>query len=76
MDFLFKELSAVDTFPIFKDMLKQGLPVHYMTQKENITDELNFNYSQNLMPIIRVTRDNATVNGDFVEKYFPGSKLD
>ena len=64
MDFIFKELSAVDTYPIFKEMLKQGLPVHYITEKENISLELN-----NSISIINANRDNATVNGDFLERY-------
>ena len=69
MDFIFKELSSVDTYPIFKEMLNQGLPVHYLTEKINISYELNC--TNNSLALIYANRDNATVNGDFLEKYLP-----
>ena len=67
MDFIFKELVAVDVYPIFTEMLKQGLPVHYITEKINITN--NLNEEQRKSSIIFVDRDNATINGDFLESY-------
>ena len=69
MDFIFKELVAVDVFPIFTEMLKQGLPVHYITEKINITN--NLTEEQKKSSIIFVDRDNATVNGDFLEQFLP-----
>ena len=34
-DFLYKELSADDVYPIFKEMLKRNLSAHYMTEKRD-----------------------------------------
>ena len=67
MDFIFKELVAVDVYPIFLEMLKQGLPVHYITEKIKITE--NLTEEQKKSSIIFVDRDNATINGEFLEEY-------
>ena len=32
IDFIFKTFSPDDTYPVFKLMEKQGLPVHYITE--------------------------------------------
>ena len=69
MDFIYKELPSDDVYPIFKEMLNQGLPVHYLTERINISQELNFR--NNSLALIYATRDNATINGDFLEKFLP-----
>ena len=66
IDFIFKEFSSDDVLPIFKEMLNQNRPVHYLTEKMNIYKE--YNYNRNL-PIILVNRKNYTIDGDFIEKY-------
>ena len=48
-------------------MLKQNLPVHYLSENLNITGQ-NYVYNDSLT-IIPVNRDNCTINGDFVEKF-------
>ena len=39
IDFIFNELSSDDAFPIFKEMLKEKLPVHYLTEWPEIYNE-------------------------------------
>ena len=66
IDFVFSEFSSDDVLPIFKEMLNQNKPVHYITEKMDIYKEYNYN---NNLPIILVNRQNYTVDGDFIEKY-------
>ena len=66
IDFIFKELSSDDVFPIFKEMLSQNRPVHYLTEKISMYQEYNYNHN---LPIILVNRKNYTIDGDFIEKY-------
>ena len=67
VDFIFAELSSDDAFPVFKKMLDLKYPVHYITENKDIFNE--FCHNQN-MPIILVNKENYTINGDFIEKYF------
>ena len=68
IDFIFKELSSDDAYPVFKKMLYQNLPVHYIT--ENIDIYNKFCYLKNeCLTIIPVNKLNYTINGDFLEKY-------
>ena len=53
-----------DTFPIFKQMIKQNLSAHYMTVKNDIYNEY-CNGKKNCLTIIK----NDVINGDFLEKY-------
>ena len=39
IDFIFKNLSSDDTYPIFKEMIKEKLPVHYLTESYDIYNE-------------------------------------
>lgn len=68
MDFIFAELSSDDVYPVFKQMVYQNLPVHYITEKIEIYNEFCY---QNLecLTIIPVNKQNYTINGDFLENY-------
>ena len=69
IDFIFKDLSSDDAFPIFKEMIKEKFPVHYITESSNIYNEYcsEVNKCEN---VILVNKQNYTINGDFLEKYF------
>ena len=68
LDFVFYEYSSDDVFPIFKKMLFQKKPVHYLTENLDIYNE--FCYKKNkCMDIIYVNKNNYTINGNFLEKY-------
>jgi hypothetical protein len=43
IDFIFSELSSDDSFPVFKEMLNQELPVHYITENIDIFNEFCVN---------------------------------
>ena len=68
IDFIFTELSSDDVYPVFKEMEKQRLPVHYITEKIDIYEEY-CGKTKNCLTIIPVTKDNYYNNGDFLEKY-------
>ena len=63
-DFISSRYNADDTFPIFKQMIKQNMPAHYMTMKNDIyKDYCNDNITCSI--IIK----EEMINGDFLEKY-------
>ena len=69
IDFIFSELSSDDSFPVFKEMLNQELPVHYITENIDIFNEFCVNQNK-CNSIIYVNKNNYTINGEFIEKYF------
>ena len=69
IDFLFKELPADDVYPVFEEMKKQNLPVHYLTEKIDIYQKY-CQKEKNCKTIIQITRENYENIGDFLEKYF------
>jgi len=68
IDFIFNELSSDDAFPIFKEMIKENLPVHYLTESQEIYNEYCSKIN-NCQIIIPVNKLNFTINGDFLERY-------
>ena len=68
IDFIFEELSSDDVFPIFKEMEKRRLPVHYVSGKLELYKEY-CNKKNKCLTIIPVNRDNYYMSGDFLEKY-------
>lgn len=68
IDFIFNDLSSDDAFPIFKEMINEKMPVHYLTESANIYNQfcLNINKCQT---VLLVNQLNYTINGDFLEKY-------
>ena len=68
IDFIFNDLSSDDAYPIFKEMIKQKFPVHYLTESSKIYNEYCSEIN-NCEIVILVNIQNYTINGDFLEKY-------
>ena len=68
IDFIFENMSSDDTYPIFKEMIKEKLPVHYLTESYDIYNEYCSNIDK-CQFVIPVNKLNYTINGDFLEKY-------
>ena len=70
VDFIFKSLTADDTYPVFQEMKKQNYPVHYITEK----DDIRYKYCQNNTKcdtIITINENTYFTFGDFFENYLP-----
>ena len=39
IDFIFNDLSSDDAFPVFKEMFKEKMPVHYLTESSDIYNQ-------------------------------------
>ena len=68
IDFIFKDLSSDDAFPIFKEMISEKMPVHYLTESPNIYKQYCSKINK-CQTILLVNKLNYTINGDFLEKY-------
>jgi len=65
-DFSLPETAPGESFILFKEMIKQNLNAHYMTQREDIFKEYNdFNLYKNTPILYGPT----FIDGDFLEKY-------
>ena len=70
VDFIFKFLTADDTYPVFEEMINRNYSVHYITEKEEIINK----YCQNktkCQTIIPINKRTYSSYGDFFEKYLP-----
>jgi CDP-glycerol glycerophosphotransferase (TagB/SpsB family) len=63
-DFLSSFFTYDDAYPVFKEMLKRNMSVHYLTQRREIFMEY-CKYNSLCQVIIKDIR----MNGDFLEKY-------
>ena len=68
IDFIFNDLSSDDAFPIFKEMINEKMPVHYLTESSNIYNQYCSKINK-CQTILLVNKLNYTINGDFLEKY-------
>ena len=68
IDFIFRTFSPDDTYPVFKSMEKQGLPVHYITEDSNIYNKY-CKEKKKCLTIIPVDGIIFKKYGDFLEKY-------
>ena len=68
IDFILAELSSDDAYPVFKEMEKRKYQVHYLTENLDIFNEYCYNKSK-CLTVIKVNKDNYTINGDFIEKH-------
>ena len=68
IDFIFADLSSDDVYPIFKEMARQRLPIHYITEKYDIYKEYCNNVSK-CLTILPVIKEKNPINGKFIEKY-------
>ena len=63
-DFLDKELSSDDAYPIFKEMIKRNISAHYISGKRNIYKKYCKSNRQ-----CQIIINEVNINGDFLEKY-------
>ena len=68
IDFIFSNMPTDDTYPVFKEMIKQRLPAHYVTEKKSIYNEYCHKKNQ-CFTIIYVNRNIYNNYGDFLQKY-------
>ena len=68
IDFIFDDLSNDDTYPIFQEMEKQKLPVHYITEKTDIYNKYCFKVNK-CETIIRFNNYNFVLFGEVLENY-------
>jgi len=68
VDFILNDLSSDDAFPIFKEMIKEEMPAHYLTESSNIYNQYCSGINK-CQIILLVNHQNYTINGDFLEKY-------
>ena len=69
MDFIFKNYSSDDVFPIYEKMINQNLSVHYITEDEKMYKK----YCKKIKlceSIIKVNEKNYRINDNFLEKHF------
>ena len=65
-DFSLPETAPCEAFLVFKEMIKQNLNAHYITQRDDIFKKYNNLNLYNNFPIIYGP---TYINGDFLEKY-------
>ena len=65
-DFSLPETAPCEAFLVFKEMIKQNLNAHYMTQRDDIFKEYN---DSNLYKNFPIIYGPTYINGDFLEKY-------
>ena len=63
-DFILTMFNDDDILPIFRQMMKQNMSVHYMSPKNDIYNEFCFK-KERCLTIIK----EYFINGDFIEKY-------
>ena len=67
-DFIYKELSSDDAFPIFEEMINQNFSAYYLTQKKDIYKKY-CGLNKNCLKVILLDENDFIINGDFLEKY-------
>ena len=68
IDFILNNLSSDDAFPIFKEMIKENMPAHYLTESSDIYSKYCSGINK-CQIVLLVNIQNYTINGDFLEKY-------
>ena len=69
MDFIFKNYSSDDVYPIYEKMINKNLSAHYLTENEELYDRYCHNVHQcNL--IILANEKSYRINDEFLEKRF------
>ena len=69
LDFISKNFSSDDVFPIFERMIYRNINAHYLTEKEDIYEK----YCKDIINcdiVIKANKCNCIINDDFLEKYF------
>jgi len=68
IDFILNDLSSDDALPIFKEMVKESMPAHYLTESSDIYSQYCSGINK-CQIVLLVNTKNYTINGDFLEKY-------
>ena len=68
VDFIFKDLSSDDAFPIFEEMEKRNYPVHYITEKKDLREKYCGDDPE-CNKIIKVSKALYEYYADFIEKH-------
>ena len=68
IDFILNDLSSDDAFPIFKEMIKENMPAHYLTESSDIYSKYCSGINK-CQIVLLVNIQNYTIIGDFLEKY-------
>ena len=68
IDYIFKDQSSDDTYPVFQIMEKRRFPVHYITEKKDIYNKYCFKNNE-CQTIIPMDKESYNLYGDFLEKY-------
>ena len=68
MDFIFKQFSSDDAYPIFEAMINRNLSAHYLTEKDEINEKFCKNKKQCNI-IIFADENNYKINDNFLEKH-------
>jgi CDP-glycerol glycerophosphotransferase (TagB/SpsB family) len=68
VDFIFKDLSSDDAFPVFEEMEKRNYPVHYITEKKDLIERYCGD-DPYCNKIIKVNRALYDYYADFIEKH-------
>jgi hypothetical protein len=69
MDFIFKNYSSDDVYPIYEKMINKNLSAHYLTENEELYDRYCHNVHQCDL-IILANEKSYRINDEFLEKRF------
>ena len=69
MDFIFKNYSSDDVYPIYEKMINKNLSAHYLTENEELYDRYCHNVHQCDL-IILANEKSYRINDEFLEKHF------
>ena len=67
-DFLFENRAPGDAFILFKEMIKQNLSAHYVTERKDIYNKYS-NNDKDKLNIIPINNKLYNITGDTLEKY-------
>jgi hypothetical protein len=67
-DFLFGDRAPGDAFLIFKEMLRENMSAHYVTERKDIYNDYS-GYKRESLKVIQIKNKQYNITGDTLEKY-------
>jgi hypothetical protein len=67
-DFLFRDRAPGDAFLIFKEMLRENISAHYVTERKDIYNDY-LGYKRESLKVIQIKNNQYNITGDTLEKY-------
>ena len=67
-DFLYRDRAPGDSYFVFKEMIKQNLPAHYFTERNDIYNEY-YNSKKESLRIIPIINQQYNITSYYLEKY-------